>query len=365
MTRLAKVDEFMKRLLSVFLILLLLFTPVLESKEAKYYQKLQNKEVQCLLCPRECILKPGETGYCTNRRNENGILKSLVYAKVCSANVDPIEKKPLFHFLPGSTSFSIATAGCNLRCVFCQNWEISQVPYTEVRNQELSPEQVVQLAVENNCKSISYTYSEPTAFYEFMFDTSAVARKHGIRNVMVTSGYINPEPLTELCTVLDAANVDLKGFSDRVYRQVAAAKLAPFLESLKILKEKGVWLEVGYLVIPTLNDSSKEIQEFSAWVHANLGADVPVHFLRFFPMHKLTNLPPTPVETLERAYDIAKSVGLNYVYVGNVPGHKAENTYCPNCKNMIIERKGYFIGKIKITKGRCDYCGYKIAGVWD
>ena len=355
----------MKKTLTFFLSLAIFSTPLLDAKEAKYYSKLADKQVQCLMCPRECLLKPGDTGYCTNRKNEGGILRSLVYAKVCSANVDPVEKKPLFHFLPGSTTFSIATAGCNLRCVFCQNWEISQVPYTEVQSRELSPEQVVRLAAENNCASISYTYSEPTAFYEYMFDTAAVAHKHGIRNVMVTSGYINPEPLKELCTVIDAANVDLKGFSDRVYKQVAAAKLAPVLETLKIMKAKGVWLEVGYLVIPTLNDSSKEIGDFSLWVSANLGKDVPVHFLRFFPMHKLTQLPPTPIETLERAFNIARNAGLKYVYIGNVPGHRSENTYCPNCKNMVIERKGYFLGKINMTKGKCNFCGYKIAGIWE
>lgn len=354
----------MHKKLAATLAVLLLFTNILHAKEAKYYTKLSGTDIQCLLCPRECVLKEGQTGYCTNRKNEKGVLKSLVYGQVCSANVDPVEKKPLFHFMPGTKTFSIATAGCNLRCTFCQNWEISQVPYSQVRSQKLEPEDIVRLAKENNCPSISYTYSEPVAFYEYMFDTAAVAHKNGLKNIMVTSGFINPEPLRELCTVLDAANVDLKGFSDRVYRIVAAAKLEPFLESLKIFKEKGIWLEVGYLVIPTLNDSSEELKKFTDWVSQNLGNDVPVHFLRFFPMHKLTNLPPTPVETLERAYKIAKDSGIHYVYIGNVPGHPYENTYCPNCKNMIIERKGYFIEKMKILNGRCRICGYKIAGVW-
>ncbi|MCX5781968.1 MAG: AmmeMemoRadiSam system radical SAM enzyme [Elusimicrobia bacterium] len=354
------------RKILVFLISVFLFLNTsLSAKEAKYYNKLEGNQVQCLLCPRECVLQEGQTGTCLVKKNEKGTLVSLVYAKVCSTNIDPIEKKPLFHFLPGSSTFSIATAGCTLRCVFCQNWEISQMSPQDVRSQTLYPEQIVKLAKENNCNSISYTYSEPTAFYEYMYDTSIIAHKNGIKNVEVTSGYINPEPLKELCTVLDAASVDLKGFSDRVYRRVSAAKLSPVLETLKIMKQKGVWLEVGYLVIPTINDSSEELKDFAMWVSANLGKEVPVHFLRFFPMHKLTQLPPTPIETLERAYNIAKSAGLNYVYLGNVPGHRTENTYCPNCKKMLIERKGYFVGKINLNKGRCKFCNYKIAGVWD
>ncbi|MFC1500881.1 AmmeMemoRadiSam system radical SAM enzyme [Elusimicrobiota bacterium] len=347
-----------------FLSCLLLFS-VLYAEEARYYEKIQKTDVQCLLCPRECFLKDGQTGVCTVRKNIDGKLQSLVYAKVCSLNLDPIEKKPLFHFLPQTTTLSIATAGCNLRCVFCQNWSISQAKPENVVSQELLPEEVIKIAKEKHSPSISYTYSEPTVFYEYMYDTAFLAKEHGIRNVWVTSGYINPKPLKQLCTVLDAANVDLKGFSKRAYRKVAAAKFEPVLETLKILKENDVWLEVGYLVVPTLNDSQEEIQKLCDWIVENLGDNVPVHFLRFFPRHKLTNLPPTPVKTLETAYSIAKESGINYVYLGNVPGHKYENTYCPNCKKLLVERKGYFIEGFHIKKGKCIYCGHKISGIWE
>jgi pyruvate formate lyase activating enzyme len=224
---------------------------------------------------------------------------------------------------------------------------------------------VVEAAIEKHCRSISYTYSEPTVFYEYMFDTAAQARKHGIKNVYISCGYIKPDPLKNLCTVLDAANVDLKGFSDRVYRQIGAAQLAPVLETLKILKQNGVWVEVGYLVIPTLNDDPAELKKLVQWIAANLGKDVPLHFLRFFPQHRLTHIPPTPVKTLEQAYALAKEAGLNYVYIGNVPGHRYENTWCPRCGKMLIGRKGYFIESNNIVGGKCKFCGHKIAGVWE
>lgn len=334
------------------------------TKEGRFYERLLTGDIQCLLCPRECVLKEGQTGTCRTRKNEKGKLQTLVYAQVCSLHIDPIEKKPLFHFLPSTPILSLATAGCTLRCVFCQNWNISQAEPGAVETLSLYPEQVVKLSMDKKCPSIAYTYSEPTAFYEYMYDTAFLAKQNKIKNVWITCGYINPEPLKELCTVIDAANVDLKGFSDKVYRQVAAAKLAPVLETLKILKDKGVWLEVGYLVIPTVNDSPEEIGVMVKWVKENLGPDVPLHFLRFFPQHKLTNLPPTPVATLENAYETAKNAGLNYVYIGNVPGHKAENTYCPKCKKLLIERKGYFIEQNNINNGLCKFCGHKIAGVW-
>lgn len=341
-----------------------LFASLSHSKETRYYQKLSGGEVNCLLCPRSCVLRDGQTGVCRTRKNEKGTLVSLVYGKLVSMNADPVEKKPLFHFLPQTATLSVATAGCNLRCNFCQNWTISQIEPDEVRSRDVSPEELIAAAKAGNCPSISYTYSEPTAYYDYVYDCAKLARKHGIKNILVTSGYINPEPLKELCSVIDAANVDLKGFSDNTYRWVAAARLAPVLESLKILKENEVWLEVGYLVIPSVNDSEKELKAMVAWISDNLGKDVPVHFLRFFPMHKLTNLPPTPVSKLEEAYKLAKAAGLNYVYIGNVPGNSAGNTYCPKCKKLLIGRKGYFVEANNIRGGKCRYCGEKIHGIW-
>lgn len=334
------------------------------AQDARYYEKLDGGGIQCMLCPRECVIADGKTGYCTARKNEGGVLKSLVYARLVSMNVDPIEKKPLFHFLPGTDILSVATAGCNLRCSFCQNWNISQVKPDEVESVNVSPMELVSLAKNKKCPSIAYTYNEPTVFSEYVFDSAALARKQGVRTVMVTCGFTNPKPLRDLCTVIDAASVDLKGFSDTVYRKVAGAKLQPFLDSLKIYKEMNVWLEAGYLVIPTLNDSDEELKAFSGWVFKNLGPDVPVHFLRFFPQHKLTNLPPTPLETMEKAYTIARKAGIRYVYLGNVPGHRSENTFCHKCGKMIIERKGYFIQQINIKDGKCKYCGQAIPGVW-
>lgn len=336
----------------------------LSGKEARFWEKLAAGQVQCLLCPRECIIEDGKTGVCTVRRNKGGKLISLVYAKPASINIDPIEKKPLFHFLPGTETLSIATPGCNLRCVFCQNWSLSQALPDEIQTHDLMPEDVVRLARDKNCPSISYTYSEPTVFYEYMYDTAWLAKQHKIKNVMISCGYINPEPLKKLCGVLDAANIDLKGFSNSVYRWVAGAKLDPVLETLKVLKQNGVWVEVGYLVIPTVNDKDEDMKALLDWYVENLGTDVPMHLLRFFPQHKLTNLPPTPLATLEKFYLEARKKGLHYVYLGNVPGHKANNTYCQKCEKMIIEREGYFLKQFKLAGGKCKFCGQKIPGVW-
>lgn len=347
----------------IFLCALFLYTS-LSAQEGRFWDKLLDGDIQCRLCPRECVLSDGRKGRCRVRKNIKGRLVSLVYARPCSLNVDPIEKKPLFHFLPGTTTLSLATAGCNLRCVFCQNWSISQAEPEDVETIRLFPEKIPVLAAERGTPSVSYTYSEPTSFYEYMYDSALLARQHKVRNVWITCGYMNPKPLEELCGVIDAANVDLKGFSDNVYRRIAAARLAPVLETIKTLKSRGVWLEVGYLVIPGLNDGEKELNALTDWMAKELGPDVPLHFLRFFPRHKLVNTPPTPIETLERAYAIAKRSGLNYVYLGNVPGHKAENTYCPKCGKTLIKRKGYFVEEMTIKNGRCPSCGKKIAGVW-
>ncbi|MDI6841109.1 MAG: AmmeMemoRadiSam system radical SAM enzyme [bacterium] len=343
----------------------------LESKSVKlvprlamYWEKLNDKLVQCHLCPRNCVLKPKQRGYCRVRENQAGKLMTLNYGIPCAVHIDPIEKKPLFHFIPKSEVFSIATAGCNLRCKFCQNWEISQRPPEETENVWLPPDEVVRMAKENKCPSIAYTYSEPVNFYEYMLETAKIAKKAGIKNTMHSNGYINPEPLKELCKYLDAANIDLKGFTDEYYQELCEAELEPVKVSLKILKEEGVWIEITNLIVPTKNDDPKTIRKMCEWIRDSLGAEVPLHFSRFWPMYKMQNLPPTPIETLEQARKIAIGVGLKYVYIGNIPSHKAENTYCPNCGKLLIRRIGYYVPENNIINGKCKFCGQKIPGVW-
>lgn len=335
-----------------------------QAHPARHWQKLENKSVQCRLCPRNCVLKDGQTGYCRVRQNIGGQLASLVYGRPVAANVDPVEKKPLYHFLPGTRTFSIATVGCSMRCLFCQNWDISQAEPSDFKTGYVSPEEIVRASADKSCPSVSYTYSEPAVFYEYMYDVCALARKSGMRNVMVTSGHINPVPLAELCGVLDAANVDLKGFSDLSYQRMATTTLAPILKAVMVLEKKGVWLELGYLVIPTINDGREEISALCRWVADSLGPDVPLHFLRFFPQHKLAHLPPTPPADLDTAYALARRAGLHYVYIGNLPGHPANHTYCHKCGRLVIERKGYFIERNLIKDGRCPYCRQRIPGVW-
>lgn len=354
------------------LFLVLLFMPIGvshpaagQSHPARHYQKLEKKSVQCRLCPRNCFLKDGQTGYCRVRKNKGGELESLVYGRLVAANVDPIEKKPLYHFLPGTRSYSIATVGCSMRCVFCQNWDISQAEPSDFGTNYTAPEKVAAAAAAAGCASISYTYSEPAVFYEYMYDVSALSRGRGIRNVMVTSGHINTGPLAELCRVLDAANLDLKGFSDLSYRRMANTRLGPILEAVMVLRSEGVWLELGYLVIPTVNDGREEISDLCRWVADSLGPDVPLHFLRFFPQHKLSHLPPTPLAAMDTAYSIARRAGIRYVYLGNVPGHRANHTYCHRCGKLLVERKGYFVERNLIRDGRCPYCRQRIPGVWN
>ncbi len=336
-------------------------------KEALFWEVIdqKGKVIQCLLCPRECILKPNQKGYCTVRINIEGKLYTMTYNHPVSLAVDPIEKKPVFHMLPGTKSFSLATVGCNLRCIHCQNWEISQRNPEEIESYYLTPQQIVKMAVENNCKSISYTYTEPVIFYEYMLDIAKEAKKYKLKNIMVTSGYINLAPLDELVKYIDVFRVDLKGFSEEFYRKLAAGKLQPVLEVLKYLKQKGAFIEVVNLVIPTMNDNPTDIKKMCVWIKENLSDETPLFFSRFYPMYKLTNLPPTPVNTLEKAYKIAKEVGLKYVYMGNVPGHPYESTYCPKCKKVLIKRVGYTVVENNIIKGRCKFCHTKIPGIWE
>ncbi len=321
--------------------------------------------VQCLLCKKECRLVEGQRGDCRVRINIGGRLNSLVYGKPCAVHVDPVEKKPVFHMLPGSQAFSIATAGCNLHCKFCQNWEISQREPEETVNHDLPPDKVVAAAVAANCRSIAYTYSEPIVFYEYTLDTSKLAHPRGIKNILVTAGFINREPLLKLCKYTDAANVDLKGFTEDYYKKICGAELQPVLDTLKTVHKQGVWLEITNLVVPTLNDDLKLIGRMCDWILDNLGPEVPLHFSRFWPMYRLKNLPPTSPEIITQARELAMDKGLYYVYVGNVPGHAGNNTYCPRCKEIIIGRIGYNLTKYAIIDGRCSQCDFKIAGVWN
>jgi len=335
-------------------------------KEALFYQKLKNQLVQCQLCPRRCFIPDGKRGFCGVRENHGGVLYTLSFAKPVSLNdIDPIEKKPLFHFLPGTRTFSIATAGCNLKCKFCQNWEISQRLPEEVDFVYLEPEDLVRKLQESGRPTIAYTYSEPTIFYEYVLEIAKLARAKGIRNVMHSNGYINEEPLRQLTKYLDAANIDLKGFSEEFYTKMAEGTLEPVLKSLKILRKEGVHIEITNLVIPGYNDDEETLVKMCQWIRDNLGADTPLHFSRFIPMYKLLNLSFTPVETLEKARNIALDCGLKYVYIGNVGGNPAENTYCPKCKKIVIRRIGYMVSEINLENGKCKFCGEKIDGIWN
>ena len=334
-------------------------------KKALYWnlKDKEKKTVQCILCPRNCVIADGNLGVCGVRKNKAGILYSLVYGNPVSTNIDPIEKKPLFHFLPGSTSFSIGTVGCNLKCLFCQNFDISQQKASEYEEEQLPPEKAVELALANGCKSISYTYTEPTIFYEYVLDTAKLARKKGLKNVMVTNGYINPEPLKELYPFIDGANVDLKGFNPEFYEKYTSSNLENVKQAIKgISKIKTTLLEVTNLVVPGHNDNMQEIEEMCKWLKQEVG-DIPLHFSRFFPMYKMQDVEPTPEETLLKAREIAKKY-ISYVYIGNIHTKDGENTYCPKCKKLLIERTGFGMGVNNIEEGKCKFCKADIAGVW-
>jgi pyruvate formate lyase activating enzyme len=322
------------------------------------------KGMRCQICPNECDIKEGEAGDCRNRVNKKGKLWSTAYGNPCAIHVDPIEKKPLNHFLPGTTAFSIATAGCNLACLNCQNWTISQKSPDETRNYDLPPDKVVENCIEQKCASIAYTYSEPITFYEYTYDTSVLAHQAGIKNVLVSAGYINRDPLLKFCKVIDGANIDLKSFSNDIYLKLNAGKLQPVLDTLLTLKEEGVWLEITNLVVPSWTDDMDLIKKMSNWLAEKGFTETPLHFSRFTPMYKLTQLPPTPVKSLENARDIAIAEGLKHVYIGNVPGADYQNTRCPECGNLAIERRGYSILQNNIVNGKCKSCGSTVAGVW-
>lgn len=348
--------------------------------------------VQCELCPFRCFLPEGNRGICRVRMNVGGRLMTLVHSHPVSVHIDPIEKKPVFHLLPGSLIYSVAAAGCNLRCSFCQNWEISQIfpEQADVKTavprelrilavsggfaqaqvvadeaRTLAPEEAVRAAKGTRCQSIAYTYSEPVVFYEYVRDVAALAKKAGLRNVMVTAGYINPKPLAELAPFFDVIKVDLKGFDEGFYRRMVGGELRFVLRTLVELRRLNVLTEVVNLVVPTLNDDLGQIKEMCSWLASNMGLDTPVFFSRFHPQYKVQNIPPTPVETLTAARDLAMKAGLRYVYVGNVPGHPGENTYCPKCKQVMVRRQGYAVLENRLAgTGRCPNDGTRIPGIW-
>lgn len=333
--------------------------------EVMFYEKLADKKIKCTICPRYCVVAAGNRGYCRNKENQGGNYYTLVYGKTRGTpNIDPIEKKPLFHFLPKSRAFSFATAGCNFQCQNCQNWQISQSTPEEYPNEDWSPKRIVSYCSEKEIPVIAFTYSEPTVFYEYMYDTAKLARENKIAGVMISNGYINEKPLRQLCEQLSAVKIDLKSFSDDFYRKICGGQLQPVLNTLLTLKKIGIWFEIVVLVIPTLNDSDEELKKMCAWIKDNLGTDVPLHFSRFRKDYKLTDLPSTPVKTLEKAYSIAREAGLKFVYLGNISPHDSESTYCPNCKKVLIKRIGYETTVINLKKGKCASCQASIPGIW-
>jgi pyruvate formate lyase activating enzyme len=331
---------------------------------ALYYEKLENRRVRCTLCPRECVVDDMERGYCGVRENRGGDYYTLVYGRPCSLHVDPVEKKPLFHFLPGTEIFSLATVGCNVNCIFCQNWQISQVRPEQERSYDAPPEKLVEVAANSATPAIAHTYTEPVIFYEYVKDIGIEAHKRSLKNTFISNGYIKEEPIRELLPYLDAVKIDLKAFTEKFYQELVTGELQPVLKTLEILVDAGMWTEIVYLVIPTHNDDEGEIREMCQWIRHRLSPDVPLHFSRFHPQYMLKTLPPTPVRTLERAHEIARSEGLNFVYIGNVPGNKAEHTYCPACNKVVIRRSGYRVQIENFDHGTCTSCGATIPGVW-
>ncbi len=340
-----------------------------EPKVASYWIKKEGTTVQCQNCPHQCVLKDGERGFCRVRENRGGKLYTLGYGNPCAVHIDPIEKKPLYHFHPGSAAYSIAVAGCNFRCKHCQNYQISQLAPEETSNYKLPPknlvEEVLHYKKRYNISCVAYTYTEPSVFIEYMLDSAKLAGKKGIKNVYHSNGYLNEKPLLDLIPFLDGANVDLKFFKEDSYRDIASGSLKPVLDTLKRLKSGGVWLEVTYLIIPTINDGEGEIKQMIDWMLTNLGDEVPIHFSRFYPTYKLENLPQTPLTTVETAREIALEMGVKYSYVGNVPlGHPGENTYCPECGTLLIKRRGFYVLENNIKNDGCPKCGKRIVGVW-
>jgi pyruvate formate lyase activating enzyme len=333
-------------------------------KEAMFFEKLENKKVKCNLCRHHCVIANGKKGICRVRENQGGTLYSLVYRKLISDNIDPIEKKPLYHFYPGTTSFSFATVGCNFRCLNCQNYEISQLPkdHEQIIGRDIAPEKIVENALSYNCKSISYTYTEPTIFFEYAYEVAKIASSKSIKNVFVTNGYITRGALKEIKPYLHAANIDLKSFSNETYKKICGAKLEEVLDCIRSYKEMGIWIEITTLIIPEVNDSISELKQIANFI-CSVGPEIPWHVSRFYPRYRLIEKPPTPIEILSTARQIGIEAGLRYVYEGNVPGEGGENTYCHKCKKLLIKRYGYQILINNIVNQKCPACDTPIDGV--
>lgn len=330
---------------------------------ARFWKKLGDRRIECELCPKHCKVDDRERGFCGVRENRGGEYMTLVWGQPCAVHVDPIEKKPLFHFLPGSRAFSIATAGCNLECKCCQNWNISQSKPEDVNFWYLPPDEVVRQAKQYDA-CVTFTYSEPIVFLEYCIDTARAARQAKVRTTMVTGGSGEVAPMKEVLSVLDAVKVDLKGFTEGYYQRLCKGKLAPVLKIIETVRASGVWLELVHLCIPGQNDSDQEIHDMCRWIKTHLGVDVPIHFTRFRPDYQLRNLPPTPLATLKRCRDIGLYEGLHYVYTGNVPGLTGEHTFCPRCQKPVIERRGFDLIAMRLEQGRCPHCKTSIPGVW-
>ncbi len=334
-------------------------------KEAMLYQKVEDNKAQCNLCAHRCSIPPEKKGVCGVRVNKEGTLYTKTYGKVITANADPIEKKPLFHFLPGTSSYSIATAGCNFRCKFCQNWRISQLSKKwkgEFPGEKMSPEPIVKEAKGLNCASIAYTYTEPTIFFEYAYDTAKLAQKEGLKNVFVTNGYQTPETIEKMVGIIDAANIDLKSFRNKYYQEICGAKLQPVLDSIQLMRQKGIWIEVTTLVVPDQNDSNQELTEIAEFI-ASIDKNIPWHISRFHPQYQITDSKPTPMKTLEKAAQIGKVAGLRFIYLGNIYRHDLENTYCPQCKELLISRQG-FSSQSHLQNSSCPNCNTKIPGIF-
>ena len=335
-------------------------------KLSSYYKKLANRAVRCTLCRHRCIIREGESGICRVRVNKEGKLYSLVYGYPIALHIDPIEKKPLFHFLPGSNALSIATVGCNFRCKFCQNWDISQLPrdYNRVEGYKVSPEEVVGAALRSGSTIISYTYTEPTIFFEYALDISKLAVKKGIKNTFVTNGYVTEEALKDIAPYLHGANIDLKSMNPKFYASVVGARLNEVLDGIKTYKKFGIWLEITTLIIPGYNDSEDQLREIARFIRDELGDGTPWHVSRFYPAYKFKHVPPTQISAVRRAREIGLEEGLKYVYTGNIPGNAGEDTHCPSCGEVLIRRWGFSVVEYNITNGKCRFCGEKIDGVW-
>jgi len=333
--------------------------------EARFYKKLGDGKVNCQLCFRQCVIPQGSRGFCRNRENRNGTLYSVVYGKAAALQLDPIEKEPMFHNLPGTDILCTGTASCNFRCKFCQNWHLSQRSPEEIESStvDTSPEEIVKAAQQAGA-GLSFTYNEPTVFYEFMYDIARIGKEKGLNTIVHTNGAMQAEPMKALLVHMRGVTLDLKGFTADYYKGMSSAQITPVLETLKLIKREGKWLEIVNLMLPTLNDDMTTVQEMCNWIRENLGADVPLHFTRFFPAYRMTHLLPTPVKTLESAREVAVKEGLQFVYIGNVPAHRYNSTFCPKCDRLIIGRLHFSVMTVEIRKGKCRFCGYPISGLW-